>query len=302
MDLKSAFDTVWRDGLIYKLSQIQASCKFINLIKSMYSKVTSRIKTSNGYTDIFPIKVGTRQGCNLSPSLFNCYINDIPRKLDNISADQPFLKSCKISCLMYADDLVLISKSARGLQKLISATESFCNKWQLTINVNKTKILIINKKNYKGKGWVVYDKQIEIVQSFCYLGFELDNKGTFNKTITRLSQKAHRAYLGLREHFNLYNGTSISVMTRLFDSMIKPIALYGSELWGIYGWRKNSVSSIYNYLMSKCHPFEKLHNKFCKQSIGVDKQSPDLLAKAEMGRYPLMADIVKPNYRYLNLC
>ncbi len=91
IDLKSAFDTVWRDGLIYKLVRLKLSKRFINLIISMYANVQSSIKTKEGYSESFPIKVGTRQGCNLSTSLFNCYLNDIPKLLDKISSAQPTL-------------------------------------------------------------------------------------------------------------------------------------------------------------------------------------------------------------------
>ncbi len=53
--------------------------------------------------------------------------------------------------------------------------------------------------------------------------FELDNKGTFSKAIDRLCSKAHMAYMGLREQFNLYNGTSVEVMIKLFNTTVQPI-------------------------------------------------------------------------------
>ncbi len=101
VDLKSAFDTVWRDGLLYKLYKIKVSAKCIPLISNMYSKVTGKVRTREGYTQDFPIHVVTKQGCNLSPSLFNCYINDLPEVLDNLNAHQPFLlEQKKADCCM----------------------------------------------------------------------------------------------------------------------------------------------------------------------------------------------------------
>jgi hypothetical protein len=264
----------------------------------MYSKVQARLKTENGYTESFPISVGTRQGCNLSPSLFNCFINDIPEMLDNINANQPSLCDKKISCLMYADDLVLMSKSSQGLSKLLKGVENYCNKWQLTVNTDKTKVLVARKRKTDLNSWYIYGKKIEVVKSFCYLGFEIDDKGCLKKAIERLHSKACAAYQSVRESFNFMNGTPVTVLCKLFESMTQSVALYGCELWGIYGWRTNNIECITNYLLSSKHKFEKLHSRFCKQVMGIDRSTPDLLAKAELGRYLLMSTIVKLSYNY----
>ena len=298
IDLKSAFDTVWTDGLLYKLTKLQASTRFIGLIKNMYSKLTARVKVTQGLTESFPVTVGTRQGCNLSPPLFNCYINELPRVLNDMSAKQPLLGDLKISCLLYADDLILISKSPDGLQQLITTTEQFCNKWQLTINTSKTKIMTSHKRNTDGFSWYIYGKAIDKVTSFCYLGLEIDCKGNFKKAIARLRGKAYSAYRSIRQEFNFHNGSSVAVMTRLFDTIVKPIMLYGSEIWGLHGWRKCEEICVKNYLFSKKSEPEKLHSIFCKQVLGIDKQVPDVMAKAELGRYPLMGNIITQCYGF----
>ncbi len=89
---------------------------------------------------------------------------------------------------------------------------------------------------------LLYMAKREIVKSFCYLGFELNTKGTFIDAINRLHSKAQRAYMDVRESFSfLYNGTPIKVMVKLFNSMIQSIATYGCKLWGIFGWRKTKL-------------------------------------------------------------
>ncbi len=110
-------------------------------------------------------------------------MNDLPNVLNRVDGNQPFLLDTKISCLLYADDLILISKTPQGLQKLISSTKRFYNKMQLTINTTKTKVMTAHKRNIDGQYFAVYGKKIEIVKSFCYLGFELNTKSTFIDTI-----------------------------------------------------------------------------------------------------------------------
>ncbi len=80
---------------------MKVNTKFIALISNMYNKVTGRVRTREEYTQDFPIHVCTKQGCNLSPSLVNCYINDLPEVLDNLNAHQPFLLEQKICCSLY---------------------------------------------------------------------------------------------------------------------------------------------------------------------------------------------------------
>ena len=77
VDFSKAFDTVWRKGLLYKLMLNGLSYRFIKLIESMYLGIKCSVKLSNGTTPLFNSYVGLRQGCNLSPMLFNLFINDI---------------------------------------------------------------------------------------------------------------------------------------------------------------------------------------------------------------------------------
>ena len=71
IDLRKAFDSVWRKGLFYKLVKSGIGTKTINIIRGMYSKTKSSLKTDSGCTDYFDINVGVRQGDSLSPTLFN---------------------------------------------------------------------------------------------------------------------------------------------------------------------------------------------------------------------------------------
>ena len=69
----------------------------------------------------FDVKIGTKQGCNLSPTLFNIFTNDIPSKLSSIKeCDHITLGDININLLMYADDIILLCSSEKGLQKSIN--------------------------------------------------------------------------------------------------------------------------------------------------------------------------------------
>ena len=298
IDLRKAFDSVFHSGLIYKLMKAKLSSKYINLIQSMYSNITASINTTNGLTDAFPIKIGTRQGCNLSPTLFNIYINDLPKQLNKAKTSSIQLGSEEVNCLMYADDIVILAKSETDMKAYLHQLNKFCKKWRLSINTNKSKILIINRPKNTNFNFKIDKNKIEEVDSYCYLGITINKTGNFKDTIDKLLQKASRAYFSLRQEFSFQTNTKPRTIIKLFDSMVKPILLYCSEIWAIFGWTKNNIFSIKKYLLNANLKFEKLHSKMCRNTLGVHRKTTESLAKAELGRYPLMSNIIQNTYTY----
>ena len=84
----------------------------------MYDRVVSAVRVKSGLTATFTPLVGVRQGCNLSPTLFNTFVNDIVDIFDS-TCDPLIMGECKINCLLNADDLILLSKSEHGLQRCL---------------------------------------------------------------------------------------------------------------------------------------------------------------------------------------
>ncbi len=126
IDLRKAFDTIWREALFYKMYKVNISSKFIKLVHSLYASTQSCIRHHDHYTKFFAPQIGTRQGCILSPTLFNLYLNDLPRILENSKFDispVPIWNS-KLSLLMYADDMALLSTSPSGLQNSLNVLSS----------------------------------------------------------------------------------------------------------------------------------------------------------------------------------
>ena len=84
---------------------------------------------------------GVRQGCILSPLLLNVYINGLPYSSDNILSD-PFVlpNGTKLSSLLYAYDLIILSRSKTGLQNCLNVLAQYCRSWMLNINPKKPRL------------------------------------------------------------------------------------------------------------------------------------------------------------------
>jgi hypothetical protein len=112
---------------------------FYQVINNMYktSRSCVRLQIQSGITDFFSVHLGVKQGDNLNPNLFKIFINDLPSYLDK-SLDPVYLDEKPIHCLMYADDIVLLSSTPQVLQTKLNSLvlvpifglcdkKSFCN-------------------------------------------------------------------------------------------------------------------------------------------------------------------------------
>lgn len=231
-----------------------------------------------------------KRGCILSPTLFSLYINDIVDKF-NTSCDAAVLKDRKISCLLFADDLVLLSNSSQGLQKMLDKLYSFCQKWNLKLNVNKTKVMIFNKsgKILKGFHFLYNNQYIHQATEYKYLGIYFKASGSFTHAINYLSKKASKAMFCVRKML-FSEKLNVPSHIKLFDTCVKPILLYCSEVWGL-----KSIIKVNQSLESKYKDFlpDKLQIKNAKFILGVSKKASNMAVLGELGLFPLAISAIK---------
>ena len=277
VDFSKAFDTIPRDLLFEKLLKYGINRKFFNNIKTMYTNDNCCIKVGNKLTESFLANQGVKQGCILSPLLFNIFIADIVERFETencrpIKIDE----SRNLSCLLWADDIILLSHSEEGLRNMLSALDSYVNENGMSINTKKTQCMIFNKTGkFIRRSYPMKNGIIETTKSYKYLGFVLTPSGGIISGLKDLRDRAQRAYYKLKHklglHFRLYPSTTIS----LFESLIKPILLYSSDFWGCLKMPKNN-------------PLEIMYMKFCKELLGVQKQTSNTGVLLELGAVPLM--------------
>ena len=104
----------------------------------MYSNSRCCVKDAATWSEFFDYRKGVRQGCILSPILFNLYLNELPHTLNSNGKDPILLPDgSHLNCLLYADDLSLISHSAEGLQDSLNKLSQYCQNWFLNINLKE---------------------------------------------------------------------------------------------------------------------------------------------------------------------
>ena len=96
-------------------------------------------------------------------------------------------------------------------------------------------------------------------------------------------------------------GRSIPVKTyiKLFDTIVKPILLYGAEVWGPYLYQvRNSESVLHKMLSNVSTLMERLHSKVCKQILLVNRKASNYAVRCELGRYPLCINVICAVFKY----
>ena len=166
VDFKKASDSVNQQKMFYKLQKSGINGKILNLLRSIYDKSFCSLKINGKFTQFFKYEKGVLQGNPLSPILFNVYINDLFEELSKVNKSPVTLNGKdKIFALMFADDLIILSTSEKGLQDSLNILDSYCQKWDLEVNLKKTKCMIFKEGNRVDKTSFSY-RNIPIVNLF----------------------------------------------------------------------------------------------------------------------------------------
>ena len=144
---------------------------------------------------------GEWQGDGLKPLLFNLYTNDLPNIFDYSITDPVSLDVKWLSCLLYADDLILLSESEKGLQSCLDNLNSYCNRWKLKMNISKTKVIVFNSKGKRKADnlkFYIENKKQEVVGKYKYLGVIVSYNGNLKFAAEQLCNKGLTAVFSLR--------------------------------------------------------------------------------------------------------
>jgi exonuclease III len=298
IDFEKAYDSVWRDALLFKLYNMNVRGLFYDQIKAMHNNVLVCVKEKDNLSEFFTSEKGVKQGEVLSPLLFNLFINDINDCFQK-DCEPVSIGSRSLSCIQYADDLVILSQSKDGLQKCLDNLDEYCMKWKLRINTTKSKHMVISKKRIKKKYEIrMGDKPLEWVNTYNYLGMTVSSNGSFMPCKEMLKAKGQKAMYKLK---SIIMGTNItkSLSLKMFDQLVFPILSYGSEIWAVQDFNKIirdhtiQLEDIYPKL-----PQEKLNIHFCKAILGVSAKATNMAAMAELGRYPLYIRMITHMLKY----
>ena len=196
IDYTKAFDCVGHYNLWKDLKEMGIPDHLTCLLRNLYAGQEETVRTGHGTTDWFQIGKGVRQGCILSPCLFNLYAEYIMRNA-GMEEEQAGIKIARrnINNLRYADDTTLMAESKEELKSLLINVKEESERVVLKLSIQKTKIMAFGSIT----SWQIGRETVETVTDFIFLGSKITADGDCSHEIKR-RLLLERSYDQPRQH------------------------------------------------------------------------------------------------------
>ena len=289
VDFRKAFDSVNRQALWELLRARGVAEKLVGLLEDLYSGCGAQV-VANGHTsDYFAMSSGVRQGCPMSPILFNVFMDFLARivmhkcqekgvkgyrmayRIDGqlVSAPSGQDAHMAILMLMYADDLVLMADNAAGLEIALRVLEQTAEEWGMKLNYTKTQAMVFGNSGQERTQVIqLQEGQIQHVNEFRYLGsIHQDSVQQDTELSTRIRQ-AGVAFHDLQRKVFSDRGVSLTSKMRIYKAIVVPILIYGAaESWAPTRAQQHQLD---------------VFNNTCLRRILHERLGPEVISNADL--------------------
>ena len=228
LDIERAFDSVWHNGLTYKLIYHHELPPYIiTLIHSYIARRSFQVKIEGSLSLPHKLRAGVPQGTVLSPILYNLFIADIPK-----------FPNTKIA--LFADDALLYAHSFHAsaakslIQRHLHTLLTWYSKWKINVNIGKCETMVLTRKYTNIRVPVplkINNHTIPVKRKMKYLGIYLDTYMHFNPHVSYIIQKSFIAMKNLYSLISPRSPLSLQNKLLIYKQIIRPILLYAAPVW-----------------------------------------------------------------------
>ena len=192
IDFKKAFDRVWRKAQWLVMKKHNISAGLVKVIESLYDNNSNAVMTNTSTLEWFQTTVGVRQGCILSPCLFNIFLEEILTvTFENFSGTVK-IAGREVTNLRFADDIDLLGGSREELADLTTRLDTAARKYGMEISAEKSKTMVTsrtttNAATVEGSDIKIKvgEVELEAVKTFIYLGSTINEEITSENEIKK---------------------------------------------------------------------------------------------------------------------
>ena len=229
LDVASAFDAVWTNGLKFKLQKIGLPKRLLCILCSFLDGRSLQVWLESGSISCksrsIALRAGTPQGACLSPMLYLIFVNDLPsQRKPNLSFSQ------------YADDIGLWAShlepkvAEKLIQDALIKIESWCKHWQISLSHSKSQVILFSRCPSDKKFPIsisLFGEKLKISESAVFLGLTVDSRMTWEPEYKKLVEKGSNRLNLLRSISSLCRRSNPGFMVKIYKSLILPIFEYG---------------------------------------------------------------------------
>ena len=245
LDLSKAFDMVNHMTLFRKLMRLCVPPMVLKLLMSWYICSMAYVKWGTFTSYCFQLLHGVRQGGVLSPVLFCIYVDSVIQRLRQ-SKLGCWLGQVYVGCILYADDVILMSSSICELQKMVNVCIDEVTKLDMKVNTKKCSILRFGARYLRpcapGVNVIEYSGKAK------YLGVMLVAYKSFTVDTKFMKSKFYRAFNGIYHRVCKLKNELVSV--QMINSFCKPYLLYATECLGLTVTQMRSLRNSWQCAIS----------------------------------------------------
>ncbi|KAK0152855.1 LINE-1 reverse transcriptase [Merluccius polli] len=270
VDLEKAFDHVPRGVLWGVLREYGVSDPLIRAVRSLYDRCQNLVHIAGNKSDLFPVRVGLRQGCPLSPILFIIFMDRISRHSQGVEGVR--FGDLRIGSLLFADDVVLLASSDRDLQLSLDRFAAECEAAGMRISTSKSESMVLNRKRVECT-LRVGDEILPQVEEFKYLGVLFTSDGRMEREIDRWFGAASAVMRTLHGSVVVKRELSRNAKLSIYQSIYIPALTYGHELWVMTERTRSRVQAAEMSFLRRVAGLslrDRVRSSVIREELGVD--------------------------------
>jgi hypothetical protein len=284
LDIEKAYDRTWRLRLLVKLLEAGVTGRVFKSIYAMLLNGRRSVRIGTLLSDWFTTNCGVPQGSILSPILFDIFVDDIIKHV-NATSLGVLLGDRRVCCLLYADDIVLISNSPTDLQRMLNACQKFADLARFKFNISKSNIVVFSRSDDAPRPpLVLNNQQLAYVPDYPYLGMEFgayiyrrkDSRWElYIKRIIDEATRRSREVLSIAGERDSQNGLPIHISLLYYYTHVRSRLEYACQVWGplIASGQQTRLEAV--------------QNDFLKRTLRLPKTTPEFFFLGELDVMPL---------------
>lgn len=257
LDIEKAFDTMWVEGLIYKMIKMSFPCYLIRIVFSYLKERSFRVKLGDQLSDPVTVNDGVPQGSILGPLLFIIFMIELPTHMNT-------------TLTVFADDTstfstrLIQSRAKTNVQSHLDKLHQYYQKWKIRVNVEKSEALFVQRSNrsrainQNACGIEMNGTKIPFKESVRFLGYYVQSNLKHNDHVNRMLLKVNAGLHKLYPVMRANNGISQEVKVKIYVTILRPVLSYAVAVW----------HTLPKYLIRRLKVFE---NNCLRMAIGFKR-------------------------------